>query len=71
MSERVLPHRGIRTVRYKLIEYYLPPQEFEVYDLQEDPGERRNLYGDPNYAALTQQLMARMTELRRETHDPG
>ena len=56
-------HRGVRTDRYKLIHYWEDPQEFELYDLQEDPGELRNLYGDPRHAALTRQLRARLEEL--------
>ncbi len=71
VSELVLPNRGIRTQTHKLIHYYLPPEEFELYDLQNDPREKHNLYGDPAYAGLTRQLMARMTELRRETNDPA
>lgn len=73
--EHVRPHRGLRTERYKLIHYYkLPdfpgqPEEFELYDLQEDPGERRNLYGQPAYAALTRQLLDRIAQLRQETGD--
>jgi arylsulfatase A-like enzyme len=70
-SQRVRPNRGIRTERYKFIEYYLPPQEFELYDLQIDPGERRNLYGNPQYSELTRTLQQRMTALRRETGDPA
>jgi len=34
----VRKNRGIRTGRYKLIHYYEQPEEFELYDLQEDPG---------------------------------
>jgi len=73
--EHVRPHRGVRTERYKLIHYYpLPdfpdePEEFELYDLKKDPGELHNLHGSPGYAALTQQLLERITELRRETGD--
>ncbi|HTB85177.1 MAG TPA: sulfatase [Candidatus Sulfotelmatobacter sp.] len=73
--ERVRPHRGVRTERYKLIHYYKladfpdEPEEFELYDLQQDPGELNNLYGRPGYAALTQKLMARISELRKETGD--
>lgn len=64
----VAKNRGVRTERYKLIEYYEEePREYELYDLQSDPGEIHNLYGDPHYAEITRQLMARMTELRRET----
>jgi arylsulfatase A-like enzyme len=62
-------HRGVRTERYKLIHYYEAPEEFELYDLQEDPGELRNLHGDPTYAALAQHLLTRIDELRQATHD--
>jgi arylsulfatase A-like enzyme len=65
----VKPHRGVRTDRYKLIHYYLPPQEFELYDLQNDPAELHNLYGEPGSADLFRQLMGRLQELRKETGD--
>ncbi len=73
--EHVRPHRGVRTERYKLIHYYKlanfpdKPEEFELYDLQKDPGELQNLYRQPGYAALTQQLLNRISELRKETAD--
>lgn len=70
-SQKVRPHRGVRTERYKFIHYYMSPQEFELYDLQVDPGERDNLYGKPQYAELTSRLQSRINELRRETHDPA
>ncbi len=69
--EHVAPHRGVRTDRYKFIHYYVPPEEFELYDLQSDPKELHNLYGDPQYAALAKQLRARLDELRKETGDTG
>ncbi len=68
-AEQVKPHRGVRTERYKLIHYFLAPQEFELYDLHEDPGELHNLYGDPRYAKLTKDLMDRIEQLRKETGD--
>lgn len=70
-GEHVLPHRGIRTDRYKLIHFYLPPEEFELYDLQNDPHELNNLYVDPQYASLARQLRERLKELRKETGDTG
>jgi arylsulfatase A-like enzyme len=66
----VRKHRGIRTERYKLIHYYEEPQEYELYDLGADPGERRNLYGEPAQAALVERLLQRIEALRRETGDP-
>jgi arylsulfatase A-like enzyme len=68
-GHNVPKNRGVRTERYKLIHYYEQPEEFELYDLQEDPGERHNLHGDPQYAALGRQLLQRIEELRKETGD--
>jgi arylsulfatase A-like enzyme len=68
-EQQVRPNRGIRTERYKLIHYYEPPEEFELYDLAEDPGELHNLYGDHRYADLTAQLRDRINRLRKETGD--
>jgi arylsulfatase A-like enzyme len=67
--EHVRPHRGVRTERYKLIHYFLAPEEYELYDLQKDPGELHNLAYDPAYAKLRNQLMNRIEQLRRETGD--
>lgn len=73
--EHVRPHRGVRTERHKLIHYYkldaYPelPEEFELYDLQKDPGELNNLYGKPGFAALSRHLLNRIAQLRKETGD--
>lgn len=68
-AEEVHPHRGVRTARYKYIHYFIEPEEFELYDLQEDPHETRNLYGNPGYAEVQQHLVSRLEELRRATID--
>ena len=62
-------NRGVRTDRYKFIHYYQAPEEFEMYDLQEDPGELHNLYGDAGHAPLAKDLRQRLEDLRRETGD--
>lgn len=62
--EGVRAHRGIRTDRYKLIHYVMAPQEFEMYDLAEDPGETRNLYGNPQHSELQKHLWERMVALQ-------
>lgn len=67
--ENVRPCRGVRTERYKLIEFFLLPQEFELYDLKTDPGEANNLYGKPGYEQLTAHLKERLAALRTETDD--
>jgi arylsulfatase A-like enzyme len=65
----VRKNRGVRTDRYKFIHYWEAPEEFELYDLEKDPGELHNLYGQPRYAELTQHLRTRLQELRQETGD--
>jgi arylsulfatase A-like enzyme len=60
---------GVRTEQFKLIHYYEAPEEFELYDLKEDPGELHNLYGDSRFASLARDLMQRIRELREETGD--
>jgi arylsulfatase A-like enzyme len=67
--ENVRPHRGVRTERYKYIHFFLEPQEYELYDLEADPEEDHNLYGNPAYEQLTARLRARLEELRQETGD--
>jgi arylsulfatase A-like enzyme len=65
-AHKVKPHRGVRTERHKLIHYYEEPQEFELYDLEKDPGETENLHGRPEFAELARELSTRLEELRRE-----
>lgn len=62
-SEQVRPHRGVRTDTEKYIHYYLEPQEFEMYDLAIDPGETKNLYGNPAHSAMQQRLAATLERL--------
>lgn len=66
--ENIPPCRGVRTERYKYIEYFTQ-NAYELYDLETDPDEMHNLYGDSKYAELTNRLRSRLEELRRETND--
>ncbi len=65
----VAKNRGVRTKRWKYIRYF-EADEHELYDLQTDPHEMRNLYGQPKYAAKVAELQAEMQRLRLETGDP-
>ena len=49
-------HYGIRTDRYKLIHFYHDVDEWELYDLQEDPNEMQNVIDDPDYEAVEKEL---------------
>lgn len=66
----VRKNRGVRTKRWKYIHYFEEPEEFELYDIQNDPEEMNNLYGNPAYQDVVAQLRERLNELRRELHDP-
>ena len=57
-------HYGIRTERYKLIHFYYDIDEWEMYDLEEDPDEMNNLYGDAAYAEIQAELHERLEKLR-------
>ncbi len=63
-------HYGVRTDRYKLIHYY-NEQEWELFDLEEDPFELRSLYDDPNYAEIRDQLLVELNRLREQYGDDG
>jgi arylsulfatase A-like enzyme len=64
----VAAHYGIRTQRYKLI-YFNKLDQWELYDLQKDPLEMRNVYGDPSYAMTVEQLKSQMIRLKKELKD--
>lgn len=64
-AHSVAKHYGVRGERYKLIHFY-ELGEWELYDLQQDPEELKNVYGDPNYADVTEQLKAELKRLREQ-----
>ena len=69
---RVGPHRGVRTSRYKLIEYFAEgPDVWELFDLERDPDELVNLYGDPGRQPLVTELKAELRHLQDQYDDRG
>jgi len=44
--------------------------EFELFDLQNDPFEGKNLADDPQYAELLEQMKTRLKQMQRQTNDP-
>lgn len=59
-------HYGIRTHRYKLMHFYDDIDQWEMYDLQEDPQEVKNLYNDPGYAEIQQGLHQSLDSLQNQ-----
>jgi len=78
---RVAAHFGVRTKQHKLIYYYgLPldatgarpeptPPEWELFDLEKDPKEMKNVYNDPAYAGVVKKLKEELRRLRKELED--
>ncbi len=64
----VAKHYGVRTERHKLI-YYYESDEWECFDLEEDPQELMNVYQDPDYAVVVAELKAELIRLRAYYRD--
>jgi len=77
----VYSHYGVRTERYKLIYYYGEalgttgsleenrPPEWELFDLEQDPYELNNVYGDSRYEGIVKELKAELRRLQLEVLD--
>jgi len=66
---QVQPHYGIRTDRYKLIHFYYDVDVWELYNLEQDPNELKNLYGLPEYDNLVEELKLKLKDLQVEYGD--
>jgi hypothetical protein len=82
LADHYVPaHYGIRTRTHKLIYYYgealgtsasidEPTEpEWELFDLESDPREMRNVYGDSAYADCARDLTDQMHRLQAEVGD--
>ena len=61
--------RGVRTNRWKYVHYIQEPQGYELFDLQTDPQERRNLVNDPKHAGQLALMRKELDRLRTLTGD--
>ena len=61
-------HLGIRTRTHKLIHFWKKDQ-WELFDLVNDPYELHNLYGQPGQDALTTTLKNELARLKRDMRD--
>jgi arylsulfatase A-like enzyme len=61
-------HYGLRTRTHKLI-YFWKKDQWELFDLTNDPVELHNLYGEPGQAELTSTLKAELARLKQTLGD--
>ena len=62
-------HYGVKTDRYKLIHFYFDIDEWELYDLEKDPHEMKNVYNDPSYRQIRKELLKKLDALRLKYKD--
>jgi len=62
-AHMVQKHNGVRTDRYKLINYY-ELGEKELFDLELDPNEMKSVYNDPEYAEIQTELEQELARLK-------
>jgi arylsulfatase A-like enzyme len=61
-------HYGLRTPTHKLI-YFWKKDQWELFDLVNDPSELHNLYGQPGQEELTKTLQAELLRVKRAARD--
>ena len=69
-AHSVAKHNGVRTERYKLINFY-ENKEWELFDLKEDPNELKSVYDDPAYASIKKDLEIELERLQDFYKDDG
>ena len=71
-THNVAPQYGVITYRHKLIYYYdeeWGPKEWELFDLEVDPRELRNVYAELAYATTVAEMKSKLRRLRQELGD--
>ena len=67
----VKKHYGLRTERYKLIHFYEDIDEWELYDLALDPKEMNNVYDEPEYQTIRNEMLERLEKKRQDYGEIG
>ena len=62
-------HYGIVTEDYKLAHFYYDIDEWELYDRKKDPLELNNVYNDPEYQEVVEELTQKLEETRARYKD--
>jgi N-sulfoglucosamine sulfohydrolase len=61
--------RGDRTLGQRDLESFIHRPKEELYDLEADPNELKNVAGDPKYAEVLAELRSKMQEWQKQTKD--
>lgn len=70
-AHSVRKHYGVVTDRYKLFHFYEPATNYwTLMDRERDPAELKNVYDDPSYAEIRDQLHKELQRLRSELKVP-
>jgi len=68
--EHIPPSEGVRTAKWKYLRYINDKTSEELYDLEVDPSETKNLANDPSYQSVLHELQERNDALGRKYADP-
>lgn len=66
----VRAHYGVKGLRYKLLHFY-KDDKWELYDLETDPEEMHNLYGEKGYEKITKELKKELAHLQKQYDVPS
>ena len=62
--------RAVKKDGFKLILYNVDGEHYpQLFDLENDPAETHNLYGNPDYADIQEDLTAELSRLMKEAGD--
>ena len=67
-GEQHAAHYGVRTPTHKLI-YFWKKDQWELFDLINDPHELNNLYGLPGHEKTTAELKSELLRLKKALRD--
>jgi arylsulfatase A-like enzyme len=65
----VKKHFGVRTASFKLIHYYQDIDEWEMFDLKNDPHEMKSIYNNPLFKQTQKDMEALLKTLQNEYKD--
>jgi uncharacterized sulfatase len=66
----VRAHYGVKTDRYKLI-YFYDEDIWELFDLENDPTEMKNIFGEEGKENITEELKKELSRLQKLYEVPG